>query len=182
MRFCVVRWQKPAEAPCLVKVCWRDGSGDCQTVARKLKKTFNYRLRNRDSLCKKKKEMLMYSTENNTSQRHRCESDSLFQLGLSKRMKETLVCLSPLCALPSHISCMCKAATINRYNICTWILHLIMLSNCQSYWFSLTGGTSTPFRWGLTSWAPVTLAGPQYWLMRSMLMLRLRHRIVPLKL
>lgn len=98
-------------------------------VARKLKKTFNYRLRNRDSLCKKKKEMLMYSTEDNKSQRRRRESDSLFQLGLSKRMKETPVCLSPLCTLPSHISCACEAATINCYNIYTWILHLIMQSN-----------------------------------------------------
>lgn len=126
MRFCVVQWQKPAEAPCLAKVWCRGGSGDCQTVTRELKKTFNYRLRNPDSLCKKKKEMLMYSTEDNKSQRCRRESDSLFQLGLNKCMK---VCLLPLCTLPSHISFVCEAATINRYNIYTWILPLVMLSN-----------------------------------------------------
>lgn len=37
--------------------------GKVQTVARKLKKTFNYRLRNQDSSCKKKRKMLMYSVE-----------------------------------------------------------------------------------------------------------------------
>lgn len=71
----------------------------------------------------------MNSTEDDKSQRCRRESDSLFQLGLSKRMKETPVCLSPLCTLHHTLAACVRLQLSAVNNIYTWILPLVMLSN-----------------------------------------------------